>query len=267
MYQLIQKTRKTNFDKYDYVFEDFNSFYQTVSVLTVPLVGKYTIGIKTDVVQEIYDFVSVEMEYMDMVIDIYVPESTINYISMYRSDIKITGRISPFSVFKELIQQKSVLFANMKLVGIVYASIDHDVTVMSIFLDSLVSEFGANTLITEKMLESKLILNKVVYPRQVLISFLKMEKYRKSKLYKCLETMGNDIVLGAMVKGIKAILEAKQVYFKTGKVDNTIKYLDTQNVMQMYRVLVTERMGLNDVVLLLDLYERGLSTYALIQKG
>lgn len=96
-----------------------------------------------------------------------------------------------------------------------------------------------------------------MYPRTVLLSYLELDRYRTQKLEKCQKEMNNEVIIGAMVNNIKKFVKEKNIYFKTGKCSNLIKSINTDNLNIMYRVLVVERNGLNDINILLSLYERG----------
>ena len=91
-----------------------------------------------------------------------------------------------------------------------------------------------------------------------------MDRFRGSRLHKCLSDMGNDITLGAMVKGVGQLLKDKILYYQTGEGNGIIKALDIKNLVLMYRVLVLERHGVNDCELLLKLYERGTTCNAIV---
>lgn len=64
-----------------------------------------------------------------------------------------------------------------------------------------------------------------------------------------------------MVKTITSMVEQKQVYYRTAKSNWILDKIDTFNLILMYRVLVVERGRIRDITLLLELYERGLSSY------
>ena len=177
---------------------------------------------------------------------------------MYDTDIIVSDKVSYYQMFKELLSKRDILIDKQAL-NVLYSSVEHTHEDLSKTVDVLYDNFGSNNNITEKMLSELFVLNKIVYPRQVLIAYLRLDRWRSVKLRTCLESMDNDVVLGAMIKNIKALFDSKVVYFKTGKANELVKSLNTFNINLMYRVLVLERNGMKDVKLLLSMYERGLS--------
>ena len=266
MYTIVKTKRKTKIDGHDYVFKDFKSFYDLASTLTVPLIeNRYSVAIKTDDTSSIKEFIENESRYASLMVYIYAPETVVDYLSLYNTGINIQDTVSTFDTFKELVKSKNLLF-DKYVMQLLYSSIDHDYDSMDEATTKVLNEYGSQVSISEKMLSSIFVLNKVTYPRSVLVAYINMDRNRQSKLNRCLHDVGNDVALGAIVKNIKAFVEQKTEYFKTGKGSNFIKSLNTNNLNQLYRIFVVERNGLNDVCILFSLYERGLSAYDLIQK-
>lgn len=263
MYKLVKAKKKQDKSGFDYIFKDFDTFYDVANSLIVPLIGRYSICVECDNANQIAEFIQHEEEYAALMVSIFASEATIEYLSMYDTNISVEDNISYFDMFKELLSSKSILI-DKKALNVLYTSIDHSYDEMSKVVEILYEKFGSNNFIDERMLSKLFVLNKVVFPRQVLIAYLRQDRWREVKLKTCLSDMGNDIVLGALVKNIEALFNAKVTYFKTGKANNLVKSLSTSNINLMYRVLVVERKGLNDVHLLLDLYERGLSNYDIV---
>lgn len=266
MYRLIVAKKKQAMGGYDYTFEGFQPFYQIASLLTVPLKGKYAISVKSDSIEEVRGFIKDEATYASLMVDIYIPEAIFDYIAMRDASVKLAETVSPYTVFKELIQQRSILFDSKRTINILYNSIPHEYEDMCDALDSIIAEFGEKATITETKLSTMFVLNKMIYPRQVTLAYLWLERWRASKLKNCLECMGSDVLLGAMVKNIKSFMQQKLEYYQTGKANGVVQNIDMRNLLIMYRIFVLERGGMNDVELLLDLYERGLSSYDLVQK-
>lgn len=265
MYTIIQEKKSEKILDADYIFKDFESFYELAKVVTVPLVGMFNICIQSDKVKDIQDFVKVADKYAYMNIRIYAAKSTIEYISLYNPTLIVNDSKSAYDIFKELIEREQLLFAK-GLINVLYASIEHDYETMDDVVKRLREEFGAHVTITEPMLAKHYILNKTVYPRSVMLAYLRCDRWRRVKLKQCLEEVGNDIAVGAVVKNIKLLLEEKVKYFKSGNGSNLIKSIDTQRLLLMYRVFVVERNGLDDLCLLLELYERGISVYDIVQR-
>lgn len=265
MYEIVQATRKTKIVAHDYLYEKFSDMYEQAKCLTLSWNGKYSIVIKTDDIKDIVGFMRQQDKYMDFVITIYSSKATVDYIASNYVNAVIAGAQSPYELFKSLVMAKNVLFEK-KVMPILYNSIEHDEMSMDNALNVIISEYGAYNLITEVMLSKFFVLNKSTYPRSVVINFIYMGRYRWYKLEKCIDEMGNDVVVGAMVKNIKLFVEEKAVYFRTGKGSNFIKSLNTQNLNRLYQIFVAERNGINDAILLLAMYERGLGYYDIVQQ-
>lgn len=265
MYTIIAEKKSQKILDADYIFKDFESFYELAKVITVPLVGMFNICIQSDKVKDIQEFVKVADRYAYMNIRIYAAKSTIDYISMYNPSLVIEDSRSAFDVFKELVEREQLLFAK-GMMNVLYSSIEHDYETMDSVVKQLHEEFGAQVTITEQMLSKHYILNKTVYPRSVVIAYLRCDRWRKFKLKQCLEEVGNDIAVGAVVKNIKLLFNEKVKYFKSGNGSNLIKSIDTQRLLLMYRIFVIDRNGLDDLSLLLELYERGISVYDIVQR-
>lgn len=263
MYTLVKK--KEVLGDFDYVFKDFESFYKIANLITYSVRGRYKILIKTDDIKNVQEFIKNEKMYDALIISICMPEASIDYITMYNIDIPVKYSMSMFDVFKEQVSKRNILFEKNVMV-LLYNSIKHELLDIEEALNKLVAEYGAHVPISEKMLSSIFILNKLVYPRSVLISYINMEQYRENKFYKCLQDFGNDVTLGAMVKNVKQFMEDKAKYYKTGTSTRFIRQLNTKNLCLMYKNLVTERYELKDITLLLSLYERGLSANDIIQE-
>lgn len=254
MYQLVNKKfRKCH----DYEFESFKDFYNICNLLTYKLNGQYSIGVVCDDYEEIKEFMAKESRYFMFSINVYTSESILNYIGMRDPKARIAMSKSYFEIFKDLITERSLLFESVSLVSLIYSSISHEIVDMQEVLDSLLIKYGTNRVITEKDVSEIVIINKMTFPRQVLLAYLKMDRFRENKLKRCLVDMGNTIALGAMVKGINQLLKDKIRYYQTGEGNWVVRTLDIRNIILMYRVLVLERHGVNDCELLLKLYERG----------
>ena len=258
MYKLVPYKKSTVFPVCDYVFKTFEAFYKIADLLTVPLTGRYVICVITDKQDEITEFVKKQNLYEHLIVNIYAPATLINYMVMYNNRLKVDDKESPFDTFQELISKYNLLLEK-NLISLFYASIEHDFSSMESAVRLTVNEFGKNTVVTEKMLGSLFILNKTVYPRQVLLSYLRCDRWRASKLKKCVESVGEQVAFYACRKNIKDIFDAKINYFKTGQATDLIKSLNTERVLLMYRILVVEPCSFKNLTISLNLYERGIS--------
>lgn len=262
MYTLVVKRGKSRDTGFDYTFKDFKTFYTVADQVTYPLKGRYKIKVDTENVKEINEFIKNEAQYSTLDTYLYVPEATAEYITQFNTKVNIMQSQRMIDVFMEMVSERNMLFEK----GAVYAlynSIPHNTEDMEAALN-LIMEAANGQIISERLLSKYFVLNNTVYPKSVLTAFIYMDRYRWSKLNKSVEQLGKEIVLGSMVKNIKSILKEKYEYFSTGVASPYIKSLNTANVLLLYRVLVTERHGLNDISILLGLYERGLSTHDLL---
>lgn len=248
--------------KYDYVFKDFASFYKVANLISVPIFGRYTIGIMTDDVQGLKDFIRVEQNYAAMMIYIHMSKTVVDNISMEMLNLPIDKEVKPYEVFKDTIKRYSLFFTKKSL-ALFYASIGHTEEDIEDAVRLLANSVEPNETITEKKLSELFILNNMTYPRTVLVSYLYMERWRDKKLSRCLQCVGNDVVLGACIKNIKKIHEDKVKYFRTGQGSNFTKSLSTQRVNMMYKTLVIDRGRIKDLTLLLAMYERSLENDSL----
>lgn len=266
MYTLIPTKKSVVIKDQDYIFNSFSAFYEVCDLLTVSIFGRYRIAVKTEVIKDIQEFIKVNTAYDHLIISIYTSKAAIDYISAYNPNVNIQDNVSFYEQFKDMISDRNILLEK-KAMNILYSSVEHDIIAMETVLDNIVKEFGIDQIITEKMLSTIVILNKIVYPRTVLLAYLRLERYRDVKLKKSIEDLGNDVVLGAMRKNIKALIKEKTVYLRTGQGSWLIKELNTTNLVLMYRALIVECGEISDVQILLNLYEGGKTIYDYLQQS
>ena len=264
MYTIIPITKDEKIRDHDFVFTDFDGFYKVANSLTVKLTGKWSVGIKPKNLDDVKDFIAHEDKYSHIIISIYLPQSQVDYLTMRNTNINTKESVKPFDMFKDMCSKRNLLFAK-NVIHTLYNSIEHDVDSMEYACNLLYHNFGSYNVITEKMIAQYFIINKVVYPRSVMLDYLWLGRWRESKLKRCLSDVGNDVLLHAMINNIKKMFDAKVTYFKTGNANNLVKSINTKRLNLMYRVFVIERNNLKDVSLLLKLYERGMSCYDFIQ--
>lgn len=265
MYTIVGTTKKTKVGRHDFVYDSFLAFYKMAEVTTVSLEGQLSVGIVSREVQEVLRFIDRETDFHNMIITIYMPVEQVRFLELGNPGISIKDNVRSFDVFKGICSEKNLLFK--KGVDItLYNSIEHEYNDMYTALSFVAEKFGAFTEITEKMIAPYFILNKIVYPRTVVLNFLWMSKVREIKLKQCVDSVGEDVALWASVKNVEELLKQKAAYFSKGVGSRLIKSIDTRRLLLMYRVFVTEREHLDDVTLLYYLYERGLSSYDFIQR-
>ena len=144
------------------------------------------------------------------------------------------------------------LLIDKKAVSVLYSAIEHTYEEMDTALKHIKDEYGSYNRITESMITRLFVVNKFTYPRNVLISYLLMERYRRSKLEQCIKNVGENIALRACIKNVKILFNEKVTYYQTGNGSKLIRMIDSRRLNLMYRVLVTERNNLNDLSMLLE---------------
>lgn len=265
MYRLRKKKKKEVYDGFDYVYESFSEFYKHSNMFIVKFTGKYNIAIVSSKPDEIIEFMENSHRYEHFNVVIYVEPTVVDVLSERYVNVIVDGNSSPYDDFLRIVNEKSLLI-DRKLLNILYSSISHDINDMEAIVQSLVDTFGQQRLITEQMLSSKVILSKIVYPRQVAIEYLRMSKWRENKLEKCLEFMSNDVVLFSTINNVKAMIEQKAKFYTTGvKINKQLDSIWIDNLVLMYNIFVVERNDVKDVVLLYKLYERGMCPNDLLQ--
>lgn len=259
MYKIIQLKKKTfNVDYYDYVFKDFDTFYKVAANLLTPLVGTYKVCITIEDANKILDFIKIEDNYSHLDITIATNVSTLEYISIRSNTANVEGVISDFDVYKELIEKHEVLFSREAL-RTLYNSIPHDYESMDNALSKIKEEFG-ESIVTDSMLSKLFVLNKLIYPRQVLQSFLRFDRWRWVKLKNCLTSISNDIVFYSIRKELNKMIDDKAKYIKTSS-PAYMRNVNTVNLNFAYRVFCLDNLNIKNVELLFKLYERGVTPY------
>lgn len=266
MYELTTQSKAGKGLVFDYTFRDFAKFYEIADLVTYPLGGRYSMRVDSDDIRSIMDFIANAERYGMLDVHIYAPQSVIEYICLRHVDVNYKESVRMLDVFRELASERRLLFGKGVLYTL-YNSIRHEVLDMMEALDLLLREYGCEREITEGMLEHYFLLNKLVYPRDIVNAFLWGDRWRWNKLEKCVAAIGNVIVKRAIVNNLKKIVDEKTAFFRTGRCSKYIRSLDTENVMRLYSVFVCNACQFQDVYILFRLYERGLSIYDLLQQG
>lgn len=246
------------------MFTTFDEFYPIANLLEVPLIGSYYIQIKSDSYKDIMSFLNVEHNYSMLVIYIEVSESLLEYIALQKPQVSMLDSKSNFEVFKELIEKYRILF-DKNCIQTMYSAIGHSYADMDEALELLQKTFP-NTTITRNELNKLFVIDDTVYPRSVCIMYIRMDRWRKARLKKCIEYFGNDLVLYSMRKTTRKLLDEKIKYLKTGKGSYLIKTLPTMNIVKLAMALDYERRGFMDITTILNLYEKGETVNDFIQE-
>jgi hypothetical protein len=258
MINIILKEDKQNID-YDYIFKDLIEFKEKTKSIYKPILGIYNIGLYLKDIRDIKELLNNKNKYNHLNIDLLLEENIFKQITLAIPDLKTSENKNFMEYLIDGISKRNMII-NKKVVYLMYNSIGKSFMEIDEILDKLYSIYGSFMEITDKDVSKYIIINDIVYPRNVLIAYINLDKYRKIKLEKCLSSISKDIVLASMVKQVKKLHEQKIKYLNTGLGNKFIKTLNTKNLNLMYYLLVTTKpYYLNDIIILLEIYERGLS--------
>lgn len=251
-------TKKTDLSSYDYVFKSFDEFYDISYYIKYPLFGVYSIAIITNKINDMIRFIDNEDSYFHFDITIMMEEAQIQKVAVVRPDVKLESVAGAYDTWKRMASERELLFDEYMTYKL-YASIEHDTASMIEALDLVKNEYPNGELITKDRLSKLFVLDETIYPRQVLLKFLNMERSRWKLLRMCQEQMDNGVIVGATVNNIRKLIESKAIYFRTGITQEYIKRINTQNLIIAEKVFCTNRYGLDEPFILYKLYENGLS--------
>lgn len=256
MYYLYKKAKSNSLPKFVYDFNKFDDFYAIADLLEVPIVGTYNIRIKTDKYNDIMNFLQVAEQYSSLVVYIEVNDTLLNYICLQKPNVSLITSKTNYEVFKELVTKYGILFKQYAMKSM-YFAIGHEYSEMDEALQLLKTTFPDVTEISENEISQLFVIDKLTFPRNVLIAYLRMSRGRKSQLEKCINHFGNDMVLWSMRKNIRSIFDDKVKYLKTGQGSGLMKLLPIKNVILMLNALDFNRNNFMDIRTILMLYEQG----------
>ena len=264
MYYIYKKQKNNALPEFHYMFKKFKDFYDIAALLEVPLSGSYFINIKSDSYEDIMQFLKREQEFKHLVVYVEISETLLDYILLRKPNITLLDSKSNFEVFTELVTKHSILFQKGCL-QVMYNAIGHSYQEMDEALKIIKNTYGEKE-VTKDDISKLFVVDEFVYPRTVCIDYLLMSRYRRSRLKKCLEYFGNDLVFYAIRKNAIKFLEEKIKYLKTGKGNGLIKILDANNIIRMVNTLEYNNPGFKDIFILLDLYEKGVTVNDSLQR-
>ena len=265
MYFLYKKSKKAVLPKFDYMLKNFNEFYDLAKVLDISFHGAYNINIKSDNYDDIIGFINMSESYRYLIVYIETNQTLIDYIALRKPDVSLKDSKSDFEIYKDLIAKYRILF-DKKSISLLYGSIGHEYDEMESALSLIKTTFPNVRPVTEKELSQLFVLNDLIYPRQVCIYFLLFDRWRYSKLERCIEYFGNDLVLYSIRKTIRNLYDEKVKYLKTGAGSKLIKSLSINNILHMLRCMDYERDGFMDIRTILMMYEKGVSINDFVQE-
>ena len=265
MYYLYDKTSHKDLPSFDFIYANFEDFYMSADVLTISLYCAYNICIKSESYDKIKTFVRSANQYKDMNIYIEVNKSLLEYIQLYNTDISTIDTLTDYEVYEELVKRYGVLF-DKGCAKKLYFGLEHTYSVMEEAIQKIASLYPAGTLITYDILTNLFVLENTIYPRQVCIQFIRMDRWRWQKFNKCKEQFNNDMITYSIRKNCRKFLKDKYQYLKSGVGSNLIKTLPIENIIKMLLVFDYNRRGFMDVEILLNMYERGDNVNDLLSK-
>ena len=255
MYYLFKKSTDSAVPRCTYNFNNFRDFYNIAPTLTRTIRGKYNIKVKSDSLSDVKEFIDNEHQYSHLDVYIEVSDTLLDLVQLSKPGARKLSAQDNYEIWKELISKFKLLF-DTRCADMLYWSTEHTYDKMYSTLSTLSKAYGYKT-ITRSMIEKYFILDETVFPRNVCISYIRMDRFRKGKLTKCLASFGNDIVFYAIRKNTRKLLESKLNYLKTGKGSDLIKTLSLDNIIKLNYAFESCPQGIRDVYIILNLYEKG----------
>ena len=265
MYYLYKKSKSNTLPEFKYSFKKFDDFYAIAHLLEVPVVGNYYIRIQSDSYKDIMNFINISESYGTLIIYIEVSPTLLDYVCLQKPTASLIESKSNFDTFKELISKYGILFKK-NCVKTMYFAIDHDYASMDEALELLQRTFPDVKEISENEISQLFVIDRLVYPRNVLIAYARMMPGRAIQLTKCINHFGNDMVLWSMRKAARNLLKDKIQYLKTGQGSGLMKYLPTENLIRLNNALDYNRCDFMDIRTILSLYEKGETINDYLQK-
>lgn len=260
MYYLYKKSKKVQLPEFQYRFKGFDEFYELTKYIHVSIYGAYYVNIVSDDYDAIVQFINQSESYKSIFIYIEIDEALLNYLVLAKPGVSLLGGQSNYEMFKDLIGKHNVLF-DKNVIDKVYYAIGHSYEEMEEALLLIKDTYPDSKVITLDQVSRLFVIETLIYPRSVLIMYLRLDRGRERDLDKCIENFGNDIVLYSMRKTLRKFLKEKIAYLKSGNGSYLIKTIPVTNLMNMLRVLDYERMGFMEIKTIMRLYEKGESIY------
>lgn len=255
MYYLYSSKDKSKIAKCDYTLKSMNEFYDLSKVLTHKLTGPYVVCIKANKYTDVEEFIKSSDNYKHLIIYIEVAPETLEYLQARQPNASLLSSENIYETWTELIQRYNLILDKGCSKNLFF-SIKHDYDTMSEVVLELKQAYG-NAVVDMDMIKKVISIDDLVYPRSVLIAFLRMDRNRNKKLRLCLSNFNSSLIYNSMKKNCLKLLEQKNAYYKTGKGSDLIKTIPYENLLKMHYAFVTNPRNFNDAELLLRMYERG----------
>lgn len=255
MYYLYSSKDKAKIRKCDYTLKSMGEFYNLSKVLTHKLTGPYVLCIKETNSNEIEMFIKSSDNYKHLIIYIEVSPETLEYLQARHPGVQLLDSENLYDTWTSLIQRYNLILAKGCSKTLFY-SIKHEYEIMSNTILELKQVYG-NREIDMDMIKKVISIDDLVYPRSVLISYIRMDRSRHKKLNLCMNNFNKGIIYNSMRKNCIDLLKQKNTYYKTGKGSDLIKTLPYDNLLKLYYAFITNPYGVIEPEILLSLYERG----------
>lgn len=266
MYYLYKKSKQVQLPQFHYRFKRFDEFYDLANRMKISIFGVLYINIVSDDYEDIVNFIEVSEQYSGMIIYIEVNEALLGYIKLAKPYASMLSGQSNYEVYKTLVNKYSILF-DKGIMDKVYFSIGHSYEEMDEAMLLIKDSYPNEVMITLEMATKIFVIEGLIYPRSVLISYLRLDRGRRNNLDKCVEYFGNDLVLYSMRKTMRKLLKEKISYLKSGKGSYLIKTIPVCNLIFMADVLDYNRHGFKEIKTIMALYEKGETINDFVHEG
>lgn len=266
MYYLYKKSKQVQLPQFHYRFKRFDEFYDLANRMKISIFGVLYINIVSDAYDDIVNFIEVSEQYSGMIIYIEVNEALLGYIKLAKPYASMLSGQSNYEVYKTLVNKYSILF-DKGVMDKVYFSIGHSYEEMDEAMILIKDSYPNEVIITLEMATKIFVIEDLIYPRSVLISYLRLDRGRRNNLDKCVEYFGNDLVLYSMRKTMRKFLKEKISYLKSGKGSYLIKTIPVCNLIFMADVLDYNRHGFKEIKTIMALYEKGETINDFVHEG
>lgn len=257
---LIRIKEDSENTEYDYSVKSIDELTILLHNIYKPILSpSYKISLSLSALADIKFILNNQQRYDHIELYLILTEGTFRYISLAMPGVVKSVNKTSYDYFIDGIAKRHLIIRKNDL-NILYHSIIHSYEEIDYILDLLYNKFGSFTEISKNDMSKYIVLNDIVYPRQVLIAYINLYRFRSSMLYRCLNCMNENIVMASMVKALKQFHTKKCEYLKTGLCSNFIKTLNTRNLNYLYYLFIVKKpYHFNDVTVLLSLYERGIT--------
>lgn len=259
----VKEERKPQ--QYDYTLSSLSDLDSLLKNIYAPIIGRYSIGLTLKELRDVKYLINNKGKYNHVDITVEVTDTFFKKLSLAMPDVSFSEKKGLYEYFMEGVSKRNLLLSK-NVARLAYSSVGKSYSEIDELLDVLYKNYGSYMSISESDLSKHIVVNTIVYPRTVLINYINLTRWRKSMLNKCLSSISPDIVLASMIKTVKKLHSEKDKYFKSGVAPKYIRELNTRNLNLMYYILVINKpRSFNDITILLEMYERGISFYDLPQ--